>query len=113
MPEDSEFTAKMPFTQDPEFIKLERAIQLRQEQEQKQLLDQQTKQRIEYGRQPGVTREMLDTNYQRQLNEREALSKNHKTEHDRYIREYHDAKVSELRDDEKNPAKEHSPKHTL
>src|SRR5690242_13983180 len=88
-----EFTAKVQFTQDPEFIKLQRDLQLRQEQERKELEKQQTEQRIEFGRQPGVTREHLDDNYKRQLQEREAQSKNHKAETDRYTRDYHDAKV--------------------
>jgi len=103
MPDDAEFTARVPFTQDPEFIKLQRDLQLRQEQERKELENNQTEQRIEFGRQPGVTRQHLDDNYKRQLQERETQSKNHKAETDRYIRDYHDAKVlrEEMRENEK------------
>lgn len=103
MPTDPQFTAKVPFTQDPAFIKLERDLQLRQEQEQRELLKKQEQQRIDFGRQPGVTRQQLDENNQRQLQERDAQGKKHKAEHDRYIREYHDAKVlrEELREREK------------
>ena len=80
MPDDAEFTAKVPFTQDPEFIKLQRDLQLRQEQDRKELEKQQTEQRIEYGRQPGVTRQQLDDNDKRQIQEREAQSERHKAE---------------------------------
>jgi hypothetical protein len=100
---DTEFTAKVPFMQDPEFIKLQRELQTRQEQETKKLLDQQTRQRIEFGRQPGVTRPQIDDNNQRQLKERADQSRQHKSEQDRYTREYHDAKVlrEQLRENEK------------
>jgi hypothetical protein len=103
MPDENQFTAKVPFTQDPEFIKLQRNLQLRQEQEHKELEKQQTDQRIEFGRQPGVTRQQLDDNYKRQLQEREAQSKSHKAETDRHTRDYHDAKVlrEEMRENEK------------
>jgi len=103
MPDDAEFTAKVPFTQDPEFIKLQRDLQLRQEGDRKELEKQQTEQRIEFGRQPGVTSQQLDENYKRQIQEREAQSEKHKAETDRYTRDYHDAKVlrEEMREQEK------------
>lgn len=96
MPQDNEFTAEVPFVQDPEFIRLERSLQLRQEQERNDLITRQQEERILYSREPGVTREQLDDAYRHQLQEREAQSDRHKSEHDRYVRQYHDAKV--LRD---------------
>lgn len=106
--QDPNFIAKVPFTEDPEFKKLQRDLQLRQEQETKKLLDQQTQQRIEFGRQQGVTRQQLDENYQRQLLDREAQTRKFRVEQDRYTREYHDAKVirEEMRDKEKREALE-------
>lgn len=108
MPDDAEFTAKVPFTQDPEFIKLQRDLQLRQEQDRKELEKQQTEQRIEFGRQPGVTRQQLDDNHKRQIQEREAQAEKQKAETDRYTREYHDAKVlrEEMREKEMREALE-------
>ena len=103
MANDAEFTAKVNFSDDPEFKRLERALQLRQEQESKALRKEQEQQRIEFGRQPGVTREQLDENYKRQLQEREAQSETFKAEFDRHAREYHDAKVlaGELKEQER------------
>jgi len=108
MAEDSEFVAKVTFTQDPEFIKLQRDLQLRQEQDRKELEHDQTEVRRELVQQPGVTRQQLDDNYKRQLQERETLSKSHKAETDRYTRDYHDAKVlrEEIREKEKREALE-------
>lgn len=113
-PAPPEFTAKAPFDQDPEFKKLMRDLQLRQEQEHNKLRDQQTQQRIEYGRKEGVTREMLEENYKRQLQDREALSKKHGVEMSRHIREYHDAKVilTDMREKEKQQTLEDAPKRT-
>lgn len=111
MPDDPEFIAKVLFVQDPEFIKLERALQLRQEQERKDLLNKQEEQRIAFGREPGMTRQQLDDNYNRQIEEREAQSKKHHSEHNRYIREYHDAKVlrTEIEGQDRSKAPEHGP----
>lgn len=91
--EDPEFTAKVDFIQDPEFIALERNLLDRQEKDKKDLEQRQMEQRIALGKQPGVTREQLDDNFDRQLREREAQSKAFKTEHDRHIRQYHNAKA--------------------
>jgi hypothetical protein len=117
MPEDENFIAKVQFIQDPEYIKLERDLQLRQEQEHKKLLDQQTQQRIDFGKQPGVTKEMLDENYKQQLKARDELGKQHSAEHKRYTREYHDAKVmrQEMEAQEKTLTQglEDTPKHTI
>jgi hypothetical protein len=108
IPDENQFAAKVPFTKDPEYIKLMRDLQLRQGQETKELVKKQTEQRIEFDRQPGVTRQQLDANYKRQLQELDAQSKNHKAETDRYTRDYHDAKVlrEEMREKEKTEALE-------
>lgn len=106
MPGDAEFTAKVPFTEDPEFIKLQRDLQIRQDRERKELEKKQMQQRTEFGSQPGVTRQQLEQNYQQQLQEREAQSKRFKAETDRYTREYHHAKVilTDMREAEKRQA---------
>jgi len=101
---DPNFTAKVQFDQEPEYKKLMRDLQHRQEQETKHLQEKQTQQRIDFGKQPGVTRQHLDDNNQRLMQERAEQSKKHRAEMDRYTREYHDAKV--LREAQRQKEKE-------
>jgi hypothetical protein len=112
---ESEFIAKVPFDQDPEYKKLMRDLQLRQEQESKKLVEDQIQKRIEWNRKnPDASRAALDDNYRRDLEERKKLSKRHGDELDRHTREYHDAKVllHETREKEKQQALEDTQKRT-
>lgn len=115
MAEDAQFTAKVQFIKDPEYIKLQADLQKRQEQETKDLVKKQEEQRIQFGRQEGITRQQLDKNYKTQLADREALTKKHSAEINRYTREYHDAKV--IREDitsrERTQKLEDTPKRSI